>query len=88
MLIMLIMSSLPLLKQLRAKTKFLMYALISSIPYLYTSYGIGIPIYQGILTIFVVINFGLATFMDPGTYPRGNEFYLYREPRIEIECSE
>ena len=39
-------------------------------PYLY-QYSIAIPIYQGLLAIFVVVNFGLATFMDPGTYPRG-----------------
>jgi palmitoyltransferase len=33
-----------------------------------------VPLYQGILTLFVVMNFGLATFMDPGVIPRGNHF--------------
>ena len=40
-------------------------------PYLYDQYTIGIPIYTGLLAIFVIANFGLATFMDPGTYPKG-----------------
>ena len=31
-----------------------------------------IPLYQGILTIFVLMNFSLATFMDPGVIPRAN----------------
>ena len=29
-------------------------------------------IYQGIVTMFVLMNFSLATFMDPGVIPRGN----------------
>lgn len=41
-------------------------------PYLLT-YSIGLPIYSGLLTIFVVANFGLATFMDPGVYPKAHE---------------
>ena len=40
--------------------------------YLVTEYSVLIAIYQGILTVYVVINFGLATFMDPGVYPKGN----------------
>jgi len=35
------------------------------------TYSIGIPVYQSIVAIFVITNFGLATFMDPGLYPRG-----------------
>ena len=30
-------------------------------------------IYQGIVTMFVLMNFSLATFMDPGVIPRGNK---------------
>ncbi|XP_052223010.1 palmitoyltransferase ZDHHC8B-like isoform X2 [Dreissena polymorpha] len=41
-------------------------------PYLYTV-SLGLPIYVGLLIIFVVANFGLATFMDPGIYPRAHE---------------
>ena len=37
-----------------------------------TEYSVLIAIYQGVLTVYVVINFGLATFMDPGVYPKGN----------------
>jgi len=40
-------------------------------PYLTTTYSIGIPVYQSVIAIFVIANFGLATFMDPGLYPRG-----------------
>jgi len=31
-----------------------------------------IAVYQGVLTVYVIINFGMATFMDPGVYPKGN----------------
>lgn len=44
---------------------------ISRSPYLITTYHYGIAIYQGLLTIFVIANFGFATFMDPGVYSRG-----------------
>jgi len=40
-------------------------------PYLTVTYSIGIPVYQSVIAIFVIMNFGLATFMDPGLYPRG-----------------
>ncbi|KAK3084400.1 hypothetical protein FSP39_012914 [Pinctada imbricata] len=42
-------------------------------PYLLNKFTIGIPIYQGLLTVFVLSNFFLATFMDPGVYPRAHE---------------
>ncbi|XP_070573358.1 palmitoyltransferase ZDHHC5-like isoform X2 [Ptychodera flava] len=38
--------------------------------HLTTEYSIAIPIYEGILTIFVLANFLLATCMDPGIYPK------------------
>jgi hypothetical protein len=31
-----------------------------------------VPAYQGVITLFVIANFTLATFMDPGVIPRGN----------------
>jgi len=31
-----------------------------------------VPIFQGIITLFVLINFSLATFMDPGVIPRAS----------------
>ena len=37
-------------------------------------YTVAVPIVEAILAVFAVINFGLATFMDPGTYPRGSYF--------------
>ena len=30
------------------------------------------PIFQGIVTIFVLVNFSMATFMDPGVIPRAS----------------
>lgn len=39
-------------------------------PYLIKEYNIAIPICQGIITFFVVVNFSLATFMDPGIIPK------------------
>ncbi|KAL3856225.1 hypothetical protein ACJMK2_011002 [Sinanodonta woodiana] len=42
-------------------------------PYLTIKYSISIPICEGLLTIFVIANFGLATFMDPGAYPKAHE---------------
>lgn len=47
------------------------YVLYCRCPYLTTTYSIGIPVYQSVIALFVVANFGLATFMDPGLYPRG-----------------
>lgn len=45
---------------------------------MYEVYTIGIPVYQGIIALFVIANFGLATFMDPGTYPRGKLMCYYK----------
>ncbi|XP_060074136.1 palmitoyltransferase ZDHHC8-like [Ylistrum balloti] len=42
-------------------------------PYLLHQFSLAIPIYQGILCLFVIANFGLATFMDPGIYPSAHE---------------
>lgn len=30
-----------------------------------------VPAYQGVITFFVIANFTLATFMDPGVIPKG-----------------
>jgi len=40
----------------------------------FDNYGVGVIIYESILTVFVISNFGLATFMDPGVYPQGRLF--------------
>ncbi|XP_076310740.1 palmitoyltransferase ZDHHC8-like isoform X1 [Tachypleus tridentatus] len=39
-------------------------------PYLTIKYHIAIPIIQGVVTLFVLANFSLATFMDPGVIPK------------------
>ncbi|KAF8774204.1 Palmitoyltransferase ZDHHC5 like protein [Argiope bruennichi] len=38
--------------------------------YLMSVYTIGIPIYQSIITFFVIMNFALATFVNPGVIPK------------------
>lgn len=30
-----------------------------------------VPAYQGVITFFVLANFTMATFMDPGIIPKG-----------------
>ncbi|XP_022253191.1 palmitoyltransferase ZDHHC5-like [Limulus polyphemus] len=40
--------------------------------YLACEYHIAIPIVQGVITLFVLANFSLATFMDPGIIPKAN----------------
>ncbi|XP_063867201.1 palmitoyltransferase ZDHHC8-like isoform X2 [Scylla paramamosain] len=39
---------------------------------LYLRWGIYVPVYQGVVTLFVVLNFSLATFMDPGVIPKAS----------------
>ncbi|XP_013780375.1 palmitoyltransferase ZDHHC5-like [Limulus polyphemus] len=41
-------------------------------PYLTFHYHVAIPIVQGVVTFFVLTNFSLATFMDPGIIPKAN----------------
>ncbi|XP_076434696.1 palmitoyltransferase ZDHHC5-B-like [Babylonia areolata] len=41
--------------------------------YLLETYTYGIPIYSGLLTVFVLLNLSLTTFMDPGVYPKARE---------------
>lgn len=31
-----------------------------------------VPLYNGLVFLFVLANFSMATFMDPGVYPRGS----------------
>lgn len=39
-----------------------------------------IPVYNGILFLFVLANFSMATFMDPGVFPRGRALYVAAHP--------
>lgn len=43
-----------------------------------TVYTIGIPILQSIITIFVIVNFALATFVNPGVIPKGNFHVVFK----------
>lgn len=53
---------------LACTTLFFVYPCIA----LYNKWGIYVPVYQGVVTLFVVLNFSLATFMDPGVIPKAS----------------
>lgn len=42
-------------------------------PWLSEQFSVAVPIYNGIMFLFVLANFCMATFMDPGIFPRGSE---------------
>ncbi|XP_075825884.1 palmitoyltransferase ZDHHC8 isoform X2 [Microtus pennsylvanicus] len=42
-------------------------------PWLTRAVSPAIPVYNGILFLFVLANFSMATFMDPGVFPRADE---------------
>ncbi|XP_030647603.1 palmitoyltransferase ZDHHC8B [Chanos chanos] len=42
-------------------------------PWLTKAISPAVPIYNGIIFLFVLANFSMATFMDPGIFPRANE---------------
>ncbi|XP_076334240.1 palmitoyltransferase ZDHHC8-like [Tachypleus tridentatus] len=61
-------------------------------PYLTFRYHVAIPIVQSVITFFVLTNFSLATFMDPGIIPKaspdGDKEEDFRQPlykNVEIK---
>ncbi|CAL8329186.1 unnamed protein product [Arctogadus glacialis] len=42
-------------------------------PWLTKAVSPALPLYNGVVFLFVLANFSMATFMDPGVYPRANE---------------
>ncbi|XP_056629226.1 palmitoyltransferase ZDHHC5-A [Triplophysa dalaica] len=42
-------------------------------PWLSEQFSVAVPIYNGITFLFVLANFCMATFMDPGIFPRAEE---------------
>ncbi|XP_069047418.1 palmitoyltransferase ZDHHC5-A isoform X1 [Lepisosteus oculatus] len=42
-------------------------------PWLTHQFSMAIPIYNGVIFLFVLANFCMATFMDPGIFPRAEE---------------
>jgi len=40
--------------------------------YIMEKHWYAVPIFQGVITLFVLINFSMATFMDPGVIPRAS----------------
>ncbi|XP_054717297.1 palmitoyltransferase ZDHHC5-like [Uloborus diversus] len=41
--------------------------------YLMSVYSIAIPVVQGVITVFVIVNFTLATFVNPGVIPKATQ---------------
>ncbi|KYN30980.1 putative palmitoyltransferase ZDHHC5 [Trachymyrmex septentrionalis] len=53
--------------------------------YYVSRWGLWVPILQGVITFFVVINFSLATFMDPGVIPKAIWFFIKAPPDEDRE---
>ena len=45
-----------------------------------------VPVYNGILFLFVLANFSMATFMDPGVFPRGRALCGAAPHSLSLEC--
>lgn len=50
--------------------------LLHRCPWLTKAISPAIPVYNGLVFLFVLANFSMATFMDPGVFPRGNRMGL------------
>ncbi|KAJ8379421.1 hypothetical protein SKAU_G00001990 [Synaphobranchus kaupii] len=42
-------------------------------PWLSDQFSVAVPVYNGVVFLFVLANFCMATFMDPGIFPRAEE---------------
>ncbi|XP_062873781.1 palmitoyltransferase ZDHHC8B [Trichomycterus rosablanca] len=47
--------------------------LVFTCPWLSNTVSPLVPLYNGVVLLFVLANFSMATFMDPGVYPRASE---------------
>lgn len=45
-----------------------------------------VPAYQGLITFFVIANFTLATFMDPGVIPKGKRMNFKGKSKNNLKC--
>lgn len=43
-----------------------------------------IPIYNAVVFLFVLANFSMATFMDPGIFPRGESGSAWEVSQVEL----
>jgi len=46
-----------------------------------------IPVYNAVVFLFVLANFSMATFMDPGIFPRGESVSAWEVSRVELPPS-
>lgn len=52
---------------------------------LYEKWGIALPIYQGVVTVIVVVTYALSTLMNPGIVPRPSEKDAQSGPFRHVE---
>lgn len=72
--------------------------MLSRCPWLSEYFSSVIPIYIAVIFLFTLANFCMATFMDPGVFPRGKHMWTvllckfltekvgYHTPTYAIEC--
>ena len=65
----------PLPTQLQHPQTHLYPAVQCRCPWLTRAVSPAVPVYNGIIFLFVLANFSMATFMDPGVFPRGRALY-------------
>lgn len=58
---------------------------VSRCPWLTKVISPAVPLYNGLVFLFVLANFSMATFMDPGVYPRG--LYACMSLSVKIRLS-
>ncbi|CAG14543.1 unnamed protein product, partial [Tetraodon nigroviridis] len=46
---------------------------LAAVPWLSEHFYVAVPIYNGVIFLFVLAKFCMATFMDPGIFPRAEE---------------
>lgn len=56
--------------------------LLHRCPWLTKAISPAIPVYNGLVFLFVLANFSMATFMDPGVFPRGNRKWVWWVPLL------
>lgn len=61
---------------------------VFSCPWLSEHFSVAVPIYNGVIFLFVLANFCMATFMDPGIFPRGqcvnDQMYLLKSKKYDF----
>ena len=59
---------------------------LCSCPGLSLSVSPAVPVYNAVVFLFVLANFSMATFMDPGVFPRGRALCGAAPHSLSLEC--